>query len=366
MKAVQIYNFYIQTSQKQQGTLTDATISLPYVLTKKAKNSYFSIRCNSLTVPFSFHQLSPDISTVQVEYRDSTLNTKTTNITLQSGNYNCVNVLDELKSKLISNAQISSGGYIGYTPNLTFSYSNTTNKSTYLLSSDPNTRITIYFSNNSLLGKFFGFNTDLILEPSISILSPSICIANPVHTIYLRSGNLKQLYNREWIVEQDTYSDVLYASPIFSQQNTYIQANHQGDECLMSDDTIKDINLYISTNLSYNPIELNGLDFTTSITLSEMILDKYEPITDSTLNTIALMNPISNISNISSISKEEEEGKDNTKNIKNKLYSMITRDKIKLEKERDRLVEKLLKYKDKVEKDIKKTSQPINKEGEDE
>jgi len=247
-------------------------------LTKKAKNSYFSIRCNSLTVPFSFHQLSPDINTIQVEFRDSLLNTKNVNIQLTSGNYNCVNVLDQLKAKLIEQCQISSPPFVGYTPTLSFSYSSTTNKSTYTMSGDPNNRIIIYFSQNVLLGKFFGFENNLTISPISSVVSEKICIANPVHSIYLRSGNLKQLYNREWTVEKGVYSDVLYVSPIFSQANTYIQANHQGDECLLSDENIKSINLYISTNLSYNPIELNGLDFTCSLTISEMLLEEYIPI----------------------------------------------------------------------------------------
>ena len=326
MKQVQIYNYYIQSSQKQSGTLSDPTIILPYVLTKKAKNSYFSVRCNNLTVPFSFHQLSPDIASIQVQFRDNSLNTKTSTINLQSGNYNCINVLDELKAKIITSCQISEGLYVGFNPTLSFSYSSTTNRSTYTFTSiNANQRIIVLFSSNILLGKFFGFNINLTLNPGISVTSPNICIANPVNTIYLRSGNLKQNNNREWLVEPDSYSDILYVSPIFSQANTYIQANHQGDECILSDNDIKEINLYISTNLNYNPIQLNGLDFSCSITISEVILESFTPISDSTMISLPLVN---------------QEGQVNQE------------EDLKLEKERDDLLAKIKRQKRRLEKKI--------------
>lgn len=307
-------------------------------MTKKTKNSYFSIRCNSLTVPFSFHQLSPDIASIQVEFRDSSLNTKISTITLQSGNYNCINVLDELKAKIIASAQISSLSYVGYTPNLSFSYSSTTNRSSYIFTSaNPNERIIIYFSSNTLLGKFFGFNTNLTLNPNISITSPNVCIANPVHTIYLRSGNLKQIYNREWIVEQDSYSDILYVSPIFSQQNTYIQSNHQGDECFLSDNDIKDINLYISTNLSYNPIELNGLDFTCSITITEVVPETYIPLQDSMMLTKTLVPTQSQIEGQEAPTPVEKDKEEELRKIEEERDNLLN----KLERQRKRLLKKI-------------------------
>lgn len=324
------------------------------ILTKKAKNSYFSIRTNSITIPFSFHQLSPDINTVQVEFRDSSLNTKTVNISLTPGNYNCINVLDQLKAKLIEQCQINSFPYVGYTPNLTFSYSSTTNKSSYILTGDPNNRITIFFSQNLLLGKFFGFSNNLIISPVLNT-SLNTCVANPVHSIYLRCGNLKQLYNREWIVEKAVYSDVLYVCPIFSQTNTYIQSNHQGDECLLSDETIKSINLYLSTNLSYTPIELNGLDFSTSLTISEMLLDQYIPIETTLLNNIAYQSPsiltqTTNETNETNKRNETNEQEDNIADTKDEPID--TKDS-QLELTSQELIKKLLKEKKRLERKLK-------------
>jgi hypothetical protein len=299
-------------------------------LTKKAKNSYFSVRCNNLTVPFSFHQLSPDIASIQVQYRDNSLNTKTSTVTLQSGNYNCINVLDELKAKIIDSCQTSQGLYIGFTPTLSFSYSSTTNRSSYTFTSvNANERITVLFSANTLLGKFFGFNVNLTLNPGVSVTSPNICIANPVNTVYLRSGNLKQNNNREWLVEPDSYSDILYVSPIFSQANTYIQANHQGDECILSDNDIKEINLYISTNLNFNPIELNGLDFSCSLTISEVVLESYTPISESTMTNLPFVN------------QDEGEGQ-------------VDEEVLKLEKERYDLLAKLERQKKRLERKLEK------------
>lgn len=252
---------------------------------------------------------------------------------MTSGNYNCINVLDELKAKLIAECQISSGLYIGYTPTLSFSYSQTTNKSTLSMTGIGLESISILFSQNLNLGKFFGFETDITITNGLPEISTKTCVANPVNTIYLRSGNLKQRNNTEWVVQTGVYSDIIYVIPIYSQQNTYIQSDHTGDENILTDDIIKEINLYISTNLSYTPINLNGLDFSCSITISEMILDKYEPIQDTTLMLSTKAFDV----------KPNEEG----------IQLMTDEDKKQLEEQKSILVDKLLKYKNKVERKIK-------------
>lgn len=345
MKAIQIYNFYISSAERNSGSLSDVNLYLSQPITKTAKNSYFSIRANSITIPFSFHQLSPDIATIPILFTDSLGNFKSSSITLTSGNYNCINVLDELKGKLIAECQISSLPFIGYTPSLTFSYSQTTNKSTYVMAGSGSQSITIQFSQNTNLGKFFGFETDVLIDPLISATSTKTCVANPVNTIYLRSGNLKQRLNQEWIVQNGVYSDIIYVVPIYTQQNTYIQSEHTGDENILTDDIIKEINLYISTNLSYNPINLNGLEFSCSITISEMILDKYEPIQDTLLQSLPLPQP---------------------QPQQTQLNEGDSSDLVALQKQRDEIVQKLLKYKDKVEKKIKsKNIKDTNKEDKD-
>lgn len=250
---------------------------------------------------------------------------------MTAGNYNCINVLDELKSKLVAECQISSGGFVGYIPTLDFSYSQTTNKSTFIMTGIGLESISILFAQNVNLGKFFGLETDIVITTGLPIVSTKTCVANPVNTIYLRSGNLKQRNNTEWIVQSGVYSDIIYVIPIYSQQNTYIQSEHLGDENILTDDIIKEINLYISTNLSYTPINLNGLDFSCSITISEMILDKYEPIQDTTLM----------LSSKAYDSKPAE-------------GLQISDEQKDLEDQKSILVDKLLKYKNRVEKKINK------------
>lgn len=336
MKAVQIYNYYIQSNQRNSGTETDITLQLPLVVKKIAKNSIFSIRANSLTVPFSFHQLSSSIAMVQVQFRDSALNTKLVNITLQEGNYNCNNVLDQLKAQLVTSCQISQPPFTGYIPSLTFSYSQTTNRSTFNMTGNTNQRIIVYFSQNINLGKFFGMTSDLTISPSLQDTSDIACVANPVNSLFLRSGNLKQKHNREWIVEKGVYSDIIYICPIMSQQNTYIQSDHQGDECLLSDEIITDINLYLSTNLTYDPINLNGLDWQCSITISEMITEEYAPQSESMFNTVAQKTLI------------EEERKTS------QILKDIDLQEEDLKQKQEEIMSKLLKYKKRIEKKLSK------------
>jgi hypothetical protein len=93
---------------------------------------------------------------------------------------------------------------------------------------------------------------------------------NPVCQIYLRCGNLRQLGNREYIVENGVFSDIVYLLPVTSQQLTYISSNHTGDEVILTDDNISDLNFYITSNLNYNALDLQGLDnFAFSFTIRE-------------------------------------------------------------------------------------------------
>lgn len=237
-------------------------------------NGLFRVRVEGATIPFSFYQLSSDINTLQVELTNG--GSKTVAITIPPGNYTCASILNTLKEQIVSAAATSSGGYIGFVANLTFTYSSTTGKDT-LIMSNAGVSIVLRFDLNQDFGRFFGFETSQTITSLNSPVSEKIAVANPVYQLYIRSGNLQQLQNREFIVENDVYSDIYYTIPITTNQNTYIQSNHEGDEIWIANSDINEMNWYLTTNLSYTPIDLQGLDWSFVLTIDEVERPDYKP-----------------------------------------------------------------------------------------
>lgn len=150
--------------------------------------------------------------------------------------------------------------------------------------------ITLRFDLNQDLGRFFGFETSQTITSLNSPVSTKIAVSNPVYQLYVRSGNLQQIANREFITESDAYSDIFYTIPIVTNQNTYIQVNHEGDEIWIQNNDIQSINWYLTTNLSYDPIDLQGLDWNFVFTIDEVDRPDYKPRTPA-INT--LLQPLS-------------------------------------------------------------------------
>jgi hypothetical protein len=105
MTEIARYTFHIQSNKRSGGTSTDMTINTVNTIALKSKRGRFQIVVHECTVPFSFYQMSSDISTLQCVFTDTTGNPKTANITLTNGNYTTVSILSELSTKLIAMAQ---------------------------------------------------------------------------------------------------------------------------------------------------------------------------------------------------------------------------------------------------------------------
>jgi len=257
------------------------------MISKIGKNTKFQIVCHEATVPFSFYQLSTDIATVSCDFRDIYGTTKTASITLTAGNYNCQTVLVELATQLYNVANTSAGAYIRFQPTFTFTYSSTSGLSTLVMTAPASAQITVKFATNTLLGKFFGFTANTILSTVLTPISTQTCVANPVNCLFLRCSSLRQQYNREWMVQQGAFSDIVYKIPIFSQQNTYIGQSVEGDPIYVLDNNISQLNFYLTTNLSYNAIDLRGVDnFNFSFSIREVVIPDYLPITDNVFTNI--------------------------------------------------------------------------------
>lgn len=283
-KEIAKYTFHVASDKRSSGTATDLNLALANTIALKSKRGHFEFLVHSVNIPFSYYQLSTDISTLTVTFVN--VGTKTTTISLTPGNYTVLTVLTELSTKLITAAQSSVGAYVGYTPVFTFTYSNTTSKSTLSMTGPVGSTITLGFSTNTNLGVFFGFSLSTTFSPVLAVTGANVAVANPVNYLLIRTGNLQQIYNREYIVETDTFSDIVYRIPVGTQQNTWIQHHADGNQIQISNNLISIINIYITTNLTYTPVDLQGINWAISFSIIEIEPAEYESLFSTTLASI--------------------------------------------------------------------------------
>jgi hypothetical protein len=251
-----------------------------------AADSQYIVTVTSISIPFSFYQLSSteNLNVLPV-YLKNNLDVagRFTTITLQQGNYTPYTLLTQLNSKLTEACQqIGISGFTPFTPVFASTYNPTTGFITFSVTGPVGCEIVLRFTVSSItqqLAGFFGINgTDVTMTPSVTQSSTKPCVLNPVNYLYLRSS-LKQFRNREWVVKQDDVSDILHRIPISTAQGTYIQYDVPSEPVYIIDDSIDTINFYLTTNLTYEPINLQGIDWSFAFTISEVVRPKYVPIT---------------------------------------------------------------------------------------
>jgi hypothetical protein len=304
------YTFNVNSDKRSSGTNTDLTLAIRNTISLKSTNSKFFIEVHSCNVPFSFYQLSSDINTLTCVFTDLYGGTKTSNITLTVGNYTTISILTELSSKLIAMASISASGYAGYTAELNFTYSTQTSKSTFQMTSPFGRSIKMNFSTNTLLGNFFGFNTDQTISTVLTVVSTNVCVANPVNYLLVRSGNMIQSYNYEFVVETNVFSDIIYKVPVSTGQNTWLVELGDSDPTQIANDHITSINLYLTTNLTYTPIDLQGLVWSISFSIVEKQIPAYTSLTTTLVSNLPVQTSQANMSP-EEIAKLEKEYDDN-------------------------------------------------------
>jgi hypothetical protein len=236
---------------------------------------------HGMTIPFSFYQLSSDIAALSVSWTGAPPGSGT--LTMTPGNYTCLTVLTELSTRLTALLATS-----GITLTSYFTYDTSTGRMSLLQTTIPAVQITLNFTANPTLGRFFGFSASAVMPSSYPVsvstqISDKVAVANPVSYLLLRSPTFKQFGNREWVVEKDAYSDIIYRVPISTNQGTYIQYYGDQEPFVIINDTFSAINFYLTGNLSYTAIDLQGLPFAFHFTLTEILQPEYEPLMDSTL-----------------------------------------------------------------------------------
>lgn len=280
------YSFYVDSNRRSSGTNTDLNLNLSQPITRMATDSQYIVSVTSVSVPFSFYQLSSTDNLNQLPvYLKNSLDVagRFTTLTLQQGNYTPYTLLTQLNSKLKEACeQIGISGFTPFTPVFASTYNSTTGFITFSVTGPVGCEIVLRFTLTTVtqqLGGFFGVNgVDVTMTPSTTQSSTKPCVLNPVNYLYLRSS-LKQFRNREWVVKTDDVSDILHRIPIATAQGTYIQYDQPSEPVYIIDDSIDTINFYLTTNLTYEAINLQGVDWSFAFTISEVVRPKYTPIT---------------------------------------------------------------------------------------
>ena len=323
------YTFNIDSSQRSSGANTDYDIAFAQPITHLSKNGMFIVSVSSITVPFSFYQLSTTdgLNQLPVFLKNAVDPSGVTRtITLQPGNYTPYTLITQLNQRLIETCLIGGTGFTPFTPVFLSSYNPTTGYITFALTNPIGCEIRLLFSTNAtttLLSGFFGTaGADIIMTPATTPSSVRPCLLNPINYLFLRSS-LKQYRNREFIVQKDDTSDILYRVPIGTSQGTWIQYDYPSEPVYIIDSSISSINFYLTSNLSYTPINLQGLSWSFAFSISEVLRPEYVPISEALAN--------------------------------NRLVNLSVEDREAMKKEleqlRERELERLQKYKAKLSKD---------------
>lgn len=279
------YSFYINSSKRNSGSNTDLNLTLTQPITRLSSDGQFIATVTSITIPFSFYQLSnTDSLNVLPVFLKNVLDVsgRSTSITLDPGNYTAYSLITQLNTKLTTACQQTGiGGFTAFTPTFSTSYNQTTGFITFGLVSPAGCLINLLFSTSAVtqqLAGFFGVNgTNINMTTSTTPVSTRPCVLNPVNYLYLRSS-LKQFRNREWVVTSDDVSDILHRIPISTSQGTWVQYDIPSDAVYIVNDTIETINFYLTTNLTYEAMNLQGIEWSFAFTISEVSRPKYTPM----------------------------------------------------------------------------------------
>lgn len=337
------YTYHINSQQRSKGTNEEFYVDFTQIINKLATESTFIVQVHNIQIPFSFYQLSAtsNLNQLPVYLKNAVDGVGIySTITIPEGNYTPYTLITALNAALTTACQTPALGFTPFTPVFNTSYNPTTSKLTFVLTGPIGCQITLRFSFNSitaLLGGFFGMaGNDVVMTTSTTPSSVQPCVLNPVNYLCLRSS-LKQYRNREFITMKDDVSDILTKIPILTQQGTYIQWIEQSEPLYIIDSSINSIEFYLTNNLTYDPINLQGLPWSFTFSISEVLRPDYQSIsTTQAINILSRMTqPAFTDEDIRALEQRRQE-------IFGKLdvYKEKLKPKVKEEKTEEKLKEK--------------------------
>lgn len=265
---LQTYNIYLNTANRDvdyynlisSGTpnfLAYAAWYLKKMIHKTSKNSYFTISVKNLILPFSFNNIGTLNNTFQIVY-----NLITHNIVVNKGNPNIQQLIDDVKTKILSAVPALVGlftiVYNAFDNTITFS-----NQSA----------LTIDFVFTNFIGKMLGFLTNAQCLPLSTLTSQITINVNPLQNVYVRSDNLTFSNSYESVVDKNDISDIIAIVPIYSSSGNFIVFNDSSNfETRLGDDSIDFISLYLTSAVDNDHLIDLFLDWTIHLQINEYAL----------------------------------------------------------------------------------------------
>lgn len=324
------YTFHVDSAKRNSGTNTDLYITLVQPLTRLSADGQFIVSISSISIPFSFYQLSAtenlNVLPIYIKNAVDPIG-RSSSITLTAGNYTPYTLITELNTRLTVACQASAPSYTPFTPTFATTYNPQTGHMTFSLTAPAGCEIQLLFSTSTvtgLLGNFFGVGqVDVVMTTTTTPSSTKPCVLNPVNYLYLRSSLKQSTRNREWVVLKDDVSDILHRIPIGTSQGTWIQYDMPSEPIYIMDLSIESINFYLTTNLTYEAINLQGIDWSFSFSISEVSRPKYTPITSQiAYNNFQVMSPEERQKTIDDLEQKKQRELERLKRYRDKLQGI--------------------------------------------
>ena len=269
MSVIEEYHLFFNSAQRVSGTNTNCNFSLYQPIKLRNPNNSFFVRIGSAEIPFTFNPINSTNSRITFRYTRNGV-VSSFNIVIPQGTYNPTTFLSALQTQL--------GFQTAFTI-FNFTYNNIQGYLSLTAKANDSVQTKVQITDCSDIVKgFLGINTlpsdEFGYEPLsqyIYLNSVKNVLFNPINAIYIRSENIRQQQNFESIVVKKDVSDILAKVQISSQPNSFIiWVNYTDLNVKVSNKYFDVINLYLTNNLSYDDLNLNGLDFSLRLTIQEV------------------------------------------------------------------------------------------------
>lgn len=271
MPIINTYNLFLSSLNRTAGTSDNFRLQLFRPISLKSPNNWFTCRVGSVEVPYVFKLINSSNNVIDFQFTRSGTTTTST-ITIAPGNYNILQLLDEIKLELIAQIELLRS----YIPPLEFTYDRSTGHATFSIVGTDSTATSITIINNSpvfmkcigMINTFtFSYSTPIVRSDATSVQNVNV-FQNPA--IYVRSESLIQTQNVESLIGNvSELSDILAKIQVNVLPQTMIQWVNPTDLKLEINNKIVDeISLYLGSSTSYS-LDLGNLDWAIRLTLEE-------------------------------------------------------------------------------------------------
>lgn len=281
MPVVKKYQLYLNSefADFKKGTdYVGYTLKNPIIKSKEA--NYFTARVLQSAIPYSFKQFPG--ATIAGAYVHNAV-TYPFVLTISSGNYSIVELLAEFQQQLEAVSH-------PHTWTFTFTYDPISSFATFAFAS--NQTFSFSFTYESNFWKACGFlpSSTLAFDNSTTLTSVRHVNVHPINAIQIRSDTLFQIVgNSESLVEANDYSDILVQFFVYGSPNTWIlsETGESNPEVRLKNNLIDFVRVYLSSNISYK-LDLNGLDWSFALEITEWMPEKTEEKMNSDQNESAM------------------------------------------------------------------------------